>query len=182
MRTQPRTIACILAGGLSSRLGREKSQVRLGNRTLLSHIKRTVASVGLPLTVLRRDIVPRCGPLGGIYTALKTLDADSILFLACDMPLVSPELLSRLLKAHQRGGRAVFVELKGQRGFPAIVSGDSLGTVEQQIQRKEWSVQRLSRTLKAVALRIPKRDSAELLNVNTPADLALARSLFKEAR
>src|SRR5262245_26747021 len=83
---------CILAGGLSKRMGRNKSRLSLGNITMLGHIRKTAEATGLPVRVIRRDCVPKCGPLGGIYTALKTTEADAILFLACDMPLVTTEL------------------------------------------------------------------------------------------
>lgn len=89
---------CILAGGLSSRMGRDKSRVRLGRRTMLGHVRATAAQLHLPVRVLRRDAVPRCGPLGGIYTALSRSRADAILFLACDMPFITHDFLNQMLK------------------------------------------------------------------------------------
>ena len=88
----PLVSVSILAGGLSSRLGRDKARVRLGRRTLLAHVRRAAKELGLPVRVIRRDLVPRCGPLGGVFTALKTSRADAELFLACDMPFVSASL------------------------------------------------------------------------------------------
>src|SRR5437867_5654697 len=83
---------CILAGGLSQRMGRDKSRLRLGSKTLLRLIRIEAGELGLPLRVIRRDLIPRCGPLGGVYTALKTSKAEAELFLACDMPFVSAGL------------------------------------------------------------------------------------------
>ena len=88
----------ILAGGLSSRMGRDKSRIRLGRRTILGHVRAIAAQLHLPVRVLRRDALPRCGPLGGIYTALTRSRADAVLFLACDMPFVSPAFLKQMLK------------------------------------------------------------------------------------
>src|SRR5438034_4202031 len=84
---------CILAGGLSSRMGRDKSRLRLGERTLLAHICATAKTIGLPHRIIRRDLVVQCGPIGGIYTALVTCRVNATLFLSCDMPLVSAALL-----------------------------------------------------------------------------------------
>src|SRR5262245_53027899 len=67
----PRFGAAILAGGRSSRMGRDKSRLRVGRRTMLTHAKQAAQALGLPVRVIRRDIVPRCGPLGGVLTALK---------------------------------------------------------------------------------------------------------------
>ena len=57
-------------------MGRDKSLVQLGRRTLLQHVRTAARSLGVPVRVIRRDSVPRCGPLGGIYTGLKRTRAD----------------------------------------------------------------------------------------------------------
>ena len=63
---------CILAGGRSRRMGRDKARLRLGGVSLLARLKGLARALRLPARVIRRDAVPRCGPLGGIFTALKT--------------------------------------------------------------------------------------------------------------
>src|SRR6266566_1093085 len=99
MKLQPSSSVeiCILAGGLSRRMGRDKSRLRLGRRTMLGHIRGEARKLGFPVRVIRRDAVPRCGPLGGVYTALKTTRAHAVVFLACDMPFVSADLIAFLL-------------------------------------------------------------------------------------
>ena len=94
---------CILAGGLSSRMGRDKSKLRLGGKSLLSHVKTAAAAAAqnCPVRIIRKDLVPRCGPLGGIYTALRTTRAQCVLFLSCDMPFVPRTLVERLLSVDQ---------------------------------------------------------------------------------
>src|SRR5213593_339204 len=89
---------CILAGGLSTRMGRDKARVRLGGRTLLGHVRANAMQSGLPVRVLRKDLIARCGPLGGIYSALRTTRRAAVLFLACDMPFVSAALLRSLVQ------------------------------------------------------------------------------------
>src|SRR5262245_52722575 len=100
---------CILAGGLSERMGREKARMRLGRRTLLGHVRRTAESLGLDVRVIRKDLVPRCGPIGGIYTGLKTSRHEAELFLSCDMPFLMADLLRRV----RRMGNLVFTEHAG---------------------------------------------------------------------
>src|SRR5262245_27585451 len=48
---------CILAGGQSSRMGRDKSGLRLGGKTLLGRIRQTAEQSGFPVRVMRRDLV-----------------------------------------------------------------------------------------------------------------------------
>lgn len=54
----------ILAGGLSARMGRDKARLRLRGRTLLAWVRAAARATGWPVRVIRRDLVPRCGPLG----------------------------------------------------------------------------------------------------------------------
>lgn len=171
----------ILTGGLSSRMGRDKARLRLGSRTLLGQIKQTAAKLRLPVRVLRKDLVPRCGPLGGAYTALKKSKADAVLFLSCDMPFVTEELLRRLLKRASGRRTALFVATKDQVGFPFLLPAKSLTVIEEMLEEKSFSLQQLARRLRASLMRIQLGNHA-LMNINTPADLASARSLSKPAR
>ena len=171
---------CILAGGRSSRMGRDKSRLRLGGRTLLAHIRQAARASGLPQRIIRGDVVARCGPLGGIHTALMTSRSDGVVFLACDMPFVSVGLLRMLLrraKYHQSG---LFVEADGRAGFPFILfCKTARPCVERQLAKRALSVQQLARALGAQALPLPARRAREVFNVNSPEDLARARDLWR---
>ena len=167
---------CLLAGGLSSRMGRDKARLRLGRRTLLGHVRAVARALALPVRVIRRDLVPRCGPLGGIYTALKTSEAEAVLFLACDMPFVSPTLLQTLLDNAGRA-KAVFTREAGRAGFPFLLRHTALAVVEQQLAAKEFSLQSLAKKLRARTLRPPK-GALELFNINTPEDWREARRVY----
>ncbi len=43
------------------------------------------------------DLFPESGPLGGIYTGLEAISAPYGVVVACDMPLLQPALLRKLL-------------------------------------------------------------------------------------
>ena len=169
---------CILAGGLSLRMGRDKSKLRLGGKTLLGQIRRTAKTLRLPVRTLRRDLVPRCGPLGGIYTALKTTTAESILFLACDMPGVSGALLKALLRRSENGSKSVFISANGIAGFPFLLQRGDLPTVENLLAAKQFSLQALARKTRAKKFRPGRVFQSELLNVNTPADWIELKNVF----
>jgi molybdopterin-guanine dinucleotide biosynthesis protein A len=170
----------ILAGGLSSRMGREKSRLRLGRRSLLGHIRRTANSLGLPVRVIRRDRIAQRGPLGGIYTALKTSRADAELFLACDMPFVSAALLERLIHEFRLRPGQVFAASDEGVGFPFLLEVGALPLVERQMQAGRFSLQALAATFRARRLRVPRVLGRDLFNVNTPADWETARAMFRE--
>ena len=167
----------ILAGGLSSRMGRDKSRVVLGRRTLLARVRNAAEELGVPVRVIRRDLVPRCGPLGGIYTALMTSRADAELFLACDMPFVTATLLRRVLGKLKQGRRAACTFVRGVAGFPFAMKAGCLPVVEWQIAARDFSLQSLATVLRAARVSPPAvRRLEETFNINTPEELVRARA------
>lgn len=156
-------------------MGRDKSRVVFNGRTLLAHVRTIAKELGYPARVIRHDLVERCGPLGGVFTALTNGRAEAVLFLACDMPFVSTELLRDLEKRMTTRYKAVFAELKGLAGFPFIVRRDALDVVSQQIARKQFSMQKLAAALEARLWKVPNKQQAELQNLNSPEDLRAIR-------
>jgi molybdenum cofactor guanylyltransferase len=171
----PSCAICILAGGLSQRMGRDKARLRLAAGTMLSQIRLTAGQLCLPIRVIRRDLVPRCGPLGGIYTALKTSRAEAELFLACDMPFVSAALLKRLLDHFHQTREPVFVSAKDLAGFPFLLLKTNLPAVEAEIRKGALSIQQLAGALNAGRIEVGRVQAEQLFNVNTPEDWRRAR-------
>jgi molybdopterin-guanine dinucleotide biosynthesis protein A len=99
----------ILVGGTSSRMGADKSLLRLGGRTFveltaealkpLACVVRVVGSRpaadghGLPVV---RDVYENLGALGGLHAALSACEARWAAVVSCDLPFVNAELLARL--------------------------------------------------------------------------------------
>jgi molybdopterin-guanine dinucleotide biosynthesis protein A len=182
LRSSSSVEICILAGGLSRRLGRDKSRLRLGHRTLLDHIRAEAKKLVLPVRVIRRDAVPRCGPLGGVYTALKTARADAVMFLACDMPFITAPLLHAMHRRFGDGSKDLFVCSEGQVGFPFLIRHDALATVTDQIEQERFSLHELARVLKAKTLRAPPGWRPQLRNINTPEEWRRAIRLWDKRR
>jgi molybdopterin-guanine dinucleotide biosynthesis protein A len=106
--------AVILAGGQSSRMGRDKATVELGGQTLLARqiaLARSVgatelfisgrAGVDYGKTAARilTDRFTNAGPLAGIERALAEMNTAHLLVLAVDMPRLTTELLQKLAQA-----------------------------------------------------------------------------------
>ncbi|MDB6056512.1 MAG: Molybdenum cofactor guanylyltransferase, partial [Verrucomicrobiales bacterium] len=115
-------------------------------------------------------------PLGGIYTGLKTSRADVILFLACDMPWVSVQLLRRVARAISLKTEAVFTKQNRFAGFPFALRVTALAQVERQIGTGDFSLQTLARNLQGKFVRAKM---SELVDLDTPDDLAQARRRLK---
>ena len=162
-------------------MGRNKSALRLGRHTLLAHVRAGARNSGFPHRVIRRDLVPRCGPLGGVYTALTTTRADVLVFLPCDMPFISADLVKFLVArlGHRKNG--LFVEQNGRVGFPFLVRRAALPVVEQLLSVRQLSLQKLARALSAQIVRLPRHAGNCLFNINTPEDWTRAKARWRRA-
>jgi molybdopterin-guanine dinucleotide biosynthesis protein A len=150
-------------------MGRDKALLRWHGKSLLQHIKQTARQSRWPVRVIRHDIVPRCGPLGGVFTALRTTRFDIVLFLACDMPFISPELINEFIGL----SRPAFAYGAEGAGFPFLLPKRALSSVEEQIAARRYSLQCLAESCRAQKL--GAKDMGELFNVNTPEDWKIAR-------
>ena len=96
--------AVILAGGKSTRMGRDKLALPFDGKTLLeSAIARfraefdrvclSVSDAGrYPEISIERlvDVLPGAGPLSGLHAALSCLRTDGVFLVAADLPFSSP--------------------------------------------------------------------------------------------
>jgi molybdopterin-guanine dinucleotide biosynthesis protein A len=171
---------CILAGGLSRRMGHDKTCLLLGARVLLAHVRATARQTQWPVRIVRRDLVTRCGPLGGIYTGLKTSRAKAELFLACDMPFVSTELLVALRDSFRAHRRPIFTTAQGRAGFPCLIPVCDLDRVAQQLRDEVFSLQALARALRAQRYCLRGHATEQLFNINTPRDWRKAQERWRK--
>ena len=97
--------AFILAGGASRRMGTDKSQLRLEQKTFTERISETLLQITDLVTIVGRndahlpgipDIYPQWGALGGVHAALAACQRDWAIVVACDLPFVTAELFQHL--------------------------------------------------------------------------------------
>ena|SRR5438094_5725223 len=99
----------ILVGGMSSRMGTDKSRLVFGDQTSvaliaasLQSVAGTVRTVGAAVPALEglaniADAHDQWGPLAGIEAALCNANSEYCLVVACDLPFVTAELFERLI-------------------------------------------------------------------------------------
>lgn len=162
-------------------MGHDKARLPLGNRSFLQVITESARALGVPVEVIFDDVLPRCGPIGGIATAFARYRFKSALFLSCDMPLISAEVLTAIVAEFARHRRPIFTTIKGRAGFPFIISNQDRLVVQKQITQQRFPLQELSTALDATTF-IPSGDATELLNVNTPADYKRALKIWTDRR
>jgi len=111
MKTTSPISGYVLAGGRSSRMGTDKSLLRLAGKPLIQHavtkLRRICADVNIlssnPALAaygpLVRDLHANCGPLGGIGAALMHSSHEWNLFLPVDVPFLPIAVLQSWIAA-----------------------------------------------------------------------------------
>ena len=178
----------VLTGGRSSRMGRDKALLPLGGSTaggptLVEQIAARVRaaagfvtligaperynSLGLPVAA---DLIEDCGPIGGVYTALKISSAPWNLVVACDMPAVTTGFLAVLLATARDADAECFVPETGSRLHPlcAVYHRRALAAFQYAIDHKSFKMHDLLRFVRTVTW--PVADASLLENVNTPIE------------
>jgi molybdopterin-guanine dinucleotide biosynthesis protein A len=109
-----RMTSIILAGGRASRMeARDKSFLEIDNEPIIKRQLRKLKSLsqeviivsnspdnykGLKEVKVISDVVPNCGPLGGIYSGLLASRDDYNFVVACDMPFIDSALIQYMHK------------------------------------------------------------------------------------
>lgn len=147
----------ILAGGKSSRMGRDKALIEFGGETLLARAWRTVNTVcdksfvvGDPAKYssygpIVEDVYKEQGPLGGIHAALTLGAARLNLVVAVDMPFITSELLRFLIMQSKMSAAAACVpEIDGRlQPLCAVYRRDFLPLAEVALRAQENKIGRL---------------------------------------
>lgn len=198
----------VLAGGGSTRFGRDKALVEFGDTPLLLRIVELAQTCASPVTVIANpekyrhlhasleiveDRWPGEGPLGGIITALQhTAETDRAcrwnLILSCDMPFLSPEwlqyLVSRALTARTDTQIILPHSAHGPEPLCACYRTDAADTLKNVF---DTGIRKVTAALKQRATEVldesvwKRFDSAGRLfwNMNTPADFIEAQRLWE---
>ncbi|HEX8190461.1 MAG TPA: molybdenum cofactor guanylyltransferase [Pyrinomonadaceae bacterium] len=186
----------ILAGGLSSRMGSDKSMLRLGRRTFaelaagaLSAVSNRVSVVGSRagveahgLTVVR-DVHEGLGALGGLHAALAACGAPWAAVVSCDLPFVTGGLFARLASLRGAGVDAVAPLQEDGRPQPLCAlyaPAPCLGAAEGLIRAGELRPRALLRTVRTRWVQFDELSDLEgsglfFSNVNTPDDYEEAK-------
>jgi molybdopterin-guanine dinucleotide biosynthesis protein A len=190
-----RPVGAILAGGRGSRIGGAKATVALGGRPLISYPLAAVEAAGLePVVVAKPDSTlpplacrairepaqPR-HPAHGLLAALRHAGGRPLIAVGCDMPFLSPALLSWLAST---ADPLVVPALDGRpQPFPGRYGRPLLPALEAAVAEGGALRATLSsaapRTISADELARFGDPARLCFNVNTPADLRRAERMLE---
>ncbi len=183
--------ALLLAGGRSTRMGRDKAFIENNGELLWERQLRILRELepdevfiaGPPHDVWRAsgaeivaDARGNAGPLAGLVAGLRRCDAPLLLALAVDLPNITGEYLTGLL--HSCDDRAGVVPVNAGKFEPlvAIYPRVSLDLAENCLRDGQLSLQNFAdRAVSSGLVKTQAVNAGDLrlfLNMNTPADLA----------
>jgi len=139
MLNQTKVAGAILAGGLARRMNnQDKGLVKYKGRPLVSYAIAALTAVtdqiiinanrnkehyqafGLPVVADQTDNFD--GPLAGVLTAMIYTDADVLVVVPCDSPLIKAEHLQKLLAVRAENAADVAVAFDGVRLHPVVLA------------------------------------------------------------
>jgi len=129
------------------------------------------------------DVVPRKGPLGGIYTGLLVSQSKYNFICACDMPLLNLNLL-KFMVSQINENDAVIPIVKGfTEPLHSVYSKNCLPAIKYQLQIGDLKIKNFFPRIKCKYIpedKIKKYDPCLLsfFNLNTPQALELAKNLY----
>ncbi|MCL7420918.1 MAG: molybdenum cofactor guanylyltransferase [Methylobacter sp.] len=139
MNSQTKVTGVILAGGLARRMNnQDKGLVNFKGRPMISYAIAALTPMvdqliinanrnmeqyrqfGLPVVADQTDSFD--GPLAGVLTAMIYADADILVVMPCDSPLVTTEHLEKLLSTRAEQNADVAVAFDGERLHPVFLA------------------------------------------------------------
>lgn len=191
--------AIVLAGGKSRRLGVDKALLALRNgQSLLVSAVKTVGKVAAEVIVVANDkgygddiearlvpdVYPGKGSLGGIYSGLLSSAYARSLVVACDMPFLNDRLLAYMVSLPR--DYDVLIPRLGDALEPlhAVYSKECLPYMRELLAHDHLKIidffdQVRVRYVDAAEIDVFDPDHLSFFNVNTPEQLAKARSIIE---
>ncbi|MFI5177864.1 MAG: molybdenum cofactor guanylyltransferase [Vicinamibacterales bacterium] len=194
--------AIVLAGGRSTRLGRDKASELLLDRPLLQHVLDRIGGLVDELIIVRApgqtlpeieaslelhvadDAYPGSGPLGGICTGLQAARAERCLAVACDMPLLSRPLLSELLRRSAECD-VVMPVVEYPEPLHAVYARSCVDAMRERLEAGQLKITGFLGAVHVCYMREAEcrsfdPDLRSFVNTNTEEDLVRARALLAE--
>jgi molybdopterin-guanine dinucleotide biosynthesis protein A len=141
----------VLAGGQSSRMGRDKALLPFAGRPLIAHALSILRQAGLPASIaganpqangalatfapIVEDPQPGFGPLAGICAALAAVTARYVVLLPVDLPLLPSSLIVYMLHHAEITGLAVTVPAVNgfSQTFPVVFDRSVLPALQSDL-------------------------------------------------
>ena len=184
-----KSVGIVLSGGKSSRMGTEKGLVKWQGKALIEYSVNCLNSIcdgivissgskhydylNLPII---HDEIANCGPMGGIYSCMKNIQANYYFVISCDVPNVPTELFSDLFKNIGEADLIYTVDNIGKKQpLVAIYKNTCFPSIEAELHNGNYKMMKLLEKINykeyIVSEDLKYYHDNILSNANTPKDL-----------
>ena len=192
-------LAVILAGGKSKRFGQEKSQVKLGDKTLLEHSLSKLKSKFDKILIVTNSntikdyktindcIEGQLGPLVGVLSAMKWIKKNKFSYnwiatFPCDTPFFNISIIEEFYKASKLNDNLLyFVKSKKKRhNIFGLWSLKLIEILEKDIIENNYrKVEKWANKIGVKTIDVSYDDIDPFFNINTKEDLIEAEKILK---
>jgi len=185
----------VLAGGNSSRMGRDKAFLYIEGKPLidyaidiLSPISNTIC-ISSSFQISKKqgfnivlDEFENCGPLSGLASTLKTIETNHAFVISVDTPLVPNDLYEILLKFKNESNIVIPSIANNVEPLTGIFSKCHWRTISEYLKTGKRSVINYIKQNEHKIVELPKSFVEKypdmFLNVNTPGDAMLLNNIL----
>jgi molybdopterin-guanine dinucleotide biosynthesis protein A len=192
-------LGVILAGGKSKRFGQEKSQVKLGDKTLLEHSLSKLKSKFDKIlivtnsntikdhTTINDSIEGQLVPLVGVLSAMKWIKKNKFSYnwvatFPCDTPFFNISIIEEFYKASKLNDNLLyFVKSKEKRhNIFGLWSLKLIEILEKDIIENNYrKVEKWADKVGVKTINVSYDNADPFFNINTKEDLIEAKKIFK---
>ena len=179
----------VLAGGLSSRMGEDKSLMLFRGKPLIMHAIEALTPLCENVIISSNHLVydftgcdvwpdelPVLAPVNGLYSCLKRSKTEWNFILTCDMPFTGSQLFAYLLE--QAHGEDAVIPLHGQglvEPLCGLYNRSTLEALERRVEVEQYGILKLLQSIRCRYVDIgPDQEFYHkdmFSNLNSPADL-----------
>ena len=194
-------LAVVLAGGKSQRFGRDKSQVKLGDKMLIDYILNEIKDIYKDILIvtnepikfldldnisLTSDIQKGLGPLGGIFSAMRWVkdnkkDYKWISTFPIDTPFFKREHLNRFYKEIEMDkSNLFFMKSKNTRhNIFGLWSLELFEKLEYALDKGDRKVELWANEIGVKTIDFEHENNKDpFFNINSEEDLKIAKKLL----
>ncbi|MDQ1334199.1 MAG: FdhD protein [Thermodesulfobacteriota bacterium] len=180
----------VLAGGRSSRYGKNKALVTVKGVPLIERALQTMGAIFHHVVMITntpdeyayldvpmfKDVIKGLGPLGGIYTGLKVIPDPAGFFVACDMPFLNPGLIRHMVTIRDDFDVVVPKISWKVEALHGLYAKSCIDSIERLIRSGTYQIFRFFssvsvRFINDDEIRRWDPDLSSFLNINTPDEL-----------
>ena len=195
-------LGVILAGGKSKRFGQDKSEVKLGDKTLLEHTLHKIKSkfskiiivsnskILKDYTIIKDCIDGQLGPLVAVLSAMKWIKKNNFSYnwiatFPCDTPFFNISIIDEFIKVSKLNNSLLyFVKSKEKRhNIFGLWSLQLIEILEKDIIENNYrKVEKWANKVGVKTINVSYDNLDPFFNINTKEDLIEAEKILKNKK